>query len=141
MEPGETLFFEEVLQRLREIYAIKMCVSFGKIVNLAAPNETAFRAIDDSKNCDNGVNVTVVTRTRQPLLSLQENPASKDATEEVCLFKLLMQDERQRGLIVWIRFIAKYCPHIIVPLACLCVYLRSLCLFNSVYEGSILINP
>lgn len=102
MEPGETLFFEEVLQRLCKIYAIKMCVSFGKIVNLAALNETAFRAIDDSKNCDNGVNVTVVTR--QPLLSLQENPASKDATEEVYLFKLLMQDVRQRGLFVWIRF-------------------------------------
>lgn len=88
MESGETLFFEEVLQRLREIEAIKLCVSFGKIFNSAALNETAFRAIDDSKNCDNGVNVTVVTR--QPLLSLQENPASKDATEEVCLFTLLM---------------------------------------------------
>lgn len=88
MEPGETLFFEEVLQRLREIEAIKLFLSFGRIVNSAALNETAFRVIDGNKNCDNGVNVTVVTR--QPLLSLQENPASKDATEEVCLFKLLM---------------------------------------------------
>lgn len=63
MELGETLFFEEVLQlqRLHELDAIKLCVSFGKIVNLAALNETAFRAIDDSKNCDNGVNVMVVT--------------------------------------------------------------------------------
>lgn len=88
MGPGETLFFEEVLQRLREIDAIKLCVSFGKIVNSTALNETAFREIVDSKNCDNGVNVTVVTR--QTLSSLQENPALKDATEEVCLFKLLM---------------------------------------------------
>lgn len=87
MEPGETLFFEELLQRLREVDAIKLCVSFGKIVNLASLNETAFRAIDYSKNCDNRVNAMVVTR--QPLLLLQENPASKDATEEVCLFKLL----------------------------------------------------
>lgn len=90
MKPGETLFFEELLQRLREIEAIKLFVSFGKIVNLAALNETAFRVIDDNKNCDDGVNVMVMVVTRQPLLSLKENPASKDATEEVCLFKLLM---------------------------------------------------
>lgn len=38
VEPGETLFFEEVLQRLREIDAIKLCVSIGKIVNSAALN-------------------------------------------------------------------------------------------------------